>query len=70
MTKSTFNYVIRKNSYFFSELFLDYLIKKEPCSYNLGGYKKSMGIFYSDIEIKCKASLVAIKRILKRIAKR
>lgn len=70
ITRKTFNYVIRKNSYFVSSLFLDYIIKKEPCSYNLGGYKKSMGIFYSDIEIKCKAFLVAIKRIFKRIAKR
>lgn len=70
ITKKTYNYVIRKNSYFVSSLFLDYIIRKEPCSYNLGGYKKSMGIFYSDIEIKFKAFLVAIKKIIKRIAKR
>lgn len=70
ITKSTFNYVIRKNSYFVSRLFLDYMIKKEPCSYNLGGYKESMGFFYSDKEIKFKASVVAIKQIIKCIVNR
>lgn len=70
ISKQTFNCVIRKNSYFVGGLYLDYMMKKEPCSYNLGGYKKAMGFFYSDIEIKCKAFLVGIKRIVKRLLKR
>ena len=49
ISKQTFNCVIRKNSYFVGGLYLDYMMKKEPCSYNLGGYKKAMGFFYSDI---------------------
>lgn len=70
ITKSTYKFVIRKNSFFVSELFLDYVMKKDPCSYDLHGYKNSTGKFYGDIEIKSKAFLLLMKRIVEKIIKK
>lgn len=64
ISKKTFKTVKKDNSYFLSRLYIDYIIKKNKCSYDLGGYCKSIGKYYSDLEIKCKVFIIILKKIL------
>ena len=69
---NTYKYVKKKNSYFVSGLYLDYIIKKKPCSYNLDGYNSAASVYYSDLEIRVKAAIIAIKSMgykLKQVLK-
>ncbi|HCJ08067.1 MAG TPA: hypothetical protein DHV96_06820 [Lachnospiraceae bacterium] len=69
VTKKTYEFIKRKNGFFVSDLYLQYMIKKRPCSYNLDGYDQAVGKYYGNIEIKVKAVLLEIKYILKKIVR-
>lgn len=55
---------------FLCELYFDFCIRKLPCSYDLSGFNKAMGIFYSKSEIILGAYLFGIKKILKKIIRK
>ena len=68
ITRKTYNSIIRRNGFFVGRLYYEYVIKKEPCSYNLDGFEKAAGKFYSKAELKRKAMLYGvITGITKRI---
>lgn len=59
-----------KNDYkkMVAELFLKFIIKKEPCSYSLDGFENSMGIFFQKNEIySAIIKLIFIKAVKKTI---
>ena len=65
ITPETFVYVKNANRTFLSTLYLDYIILKRKCSYDLSGYKESLRVFYSDKEIRNAAKLMFIERAIK-----
>lgn len=69
ITKKTYNYVKRKNSFFVSSLYLEYIVQKKQCSYILDNYKGSVKKYYSDFEIKFKALFIVIERVIRKILK-
>lgn len=66
ISKDTFKNVKQRNGYFVSELYLNYVIKKKPCSYNLDGFATSIGKYYNRIETYIYAMIIEIKNIIKR----
>lgn len=70
ITLKTYNTIIRKNSFFVSELYYEYIIRKNPCSYNLDGYENSIGKYYGNFEIKSKAIYIRVKLLICNIVKR
>lgn len=69
ISKDTYEYVKEKNGYFVAKLYFEYVIRKNPCSYDLSGYKEAVRIHYSDFKIKCQVLDVIIKKIFNRIRK-
>lgn len=65
ITPETFVCVKNANRTFLSTLYLDYIILKRKCSYDLSGYKESLRVFYSDKEIRNAAKLMFIERAIK-----
>ena len=51
ISKSTYDCVIRENGKFLNKLYFDYVIRGVPCSYDLSGLEKTIGIYYSKQEI-------------------
>ena len=47
----TFNKVLRDNGRFVNKLYFDYVVRKKPCSYDLSGFDKAVGVYYSEKEI-------------------
>ena len=52
---------------FLCDLYCNYVILHKPCSYDLSGFKDSMGIFYETYEIKIGAYILLIRKILRKI---
>lgn len=52
ISQKTFEYIKRENGIFVGMLFFNYVIRKKPCSYDLEGYKDSLGRYYIDMEVK------------------
>ena len=65
ITPETFVCVKNANRTFLSTLYLDYIILKRKCSYDLSGYKESLRVFYSDKEIRNAAKFMFIERAIK-----
>lgn len=61
----TFNFVKEANKKFLSTLYLDYIILKRKCSYDLSSYKESLRVFYSKNEVKNTAKFMFIERAIK-----
>lgn len=70
ISKNTFKNVKQRNGYFVSELYLNYVIKKKPCSYNLDGFATSIEKYYNRIEIYNYSMIIEMKNILKRLVKK
>ncbi len=47
ITKRTFDYVKKENRRFVAGLYYRYVVRKQPCSYELGGFNKAVGHYYS-----------------------
>lgn len=51
ITKDTYEWVVKENGRFVNQLYFDYVVRKQPCSYALSGFEKSIGVYYSKKEI-------------------
>ena len=69
ITADTFRYVAERNLEFIAELYYDFCVRKEYCSYNLDGLESMYGVFYSKLELKRKVLRLVLKRKTKRIRK-
>ena len=67
ITISTLKKIKKDYKLFVSELYLKFIIRKEPCSYNLTGFNDAMGIYFNKYEIIFLALLKGIKIIFNRI---
>lgn len=68
ITKKTFNVVKKSNLKFITQLYYDFVIRKNGCSYDLTSFKTSTKIYYSPSKIKFKAYLYGLKRMLGKLA--
>ncbi len=62
----TFNNLKRDILDFIVELYIDYIIKKNKCSYDLSSFDESIKVFYSKREFKKNLYKKVLKNILKR----
>lgn len=69
ITAKTFKTVKKDYKNFVSELYFIYLIKKDPCSYDLTGFDNSMGIFFTKAEIYVEILCLIFKKVLRRVTK-
>ena len=69
ISDKTFKTVKRDYRNFVSELYYMYIIKKEPCSYDLSGFDDSMGIFFTITEIYIGILCLIFKKILRKVTK-
>lgn len=67
ISAKTFKKVKKDYRRFVAELYLDFVIKKNPCSYDLSGFDDAMGIFYSKSEIMRELAVVVINKILHKV---
>ena len=69
ITARTFKAVKKDYEAFVSELYYMYIIKKEPCSYDLSGFDDSMGIFFTKTEIYIGILSLIFKKMLRKVTK-
>lgn len=69
ITSKTFKTVKKDYRKFVSELYYIYIIKKEPCSYDLTRFDDAMGIFFTKAEIYSGVAYVILKKIIKKVIK-
>lgn len=69
ITTETFLSVKKDNLKFIERLYFDFVIRKNPCSYDLSGRSQTFQIFYDYGKIKRKAIFILCFRILKFPAK-
>ena len=50
-----------------ARLYWQFVIKKEPCSYDLSGFKNSINVFYSRMEFTCMMLKCGIKMISRKL---
>ena len=73
ISKKTFLSIKKDNQKFITGLFLDFVILKQPCSYDLSERKETLNVFYDYKKIKTSAIIQLFGRILKapfRLVKR
>ncbi len=66
-----FAHVKKKNRAFVQELYYQYIVKKMPCTYDLSGYKKACGVFYSMAAVRMGVPGLLLKdsaRLAKRMS--
>ncbi len=69
----TFLQLKEDNLRFIAELYTSYVIRKNPCSYDLSSFDRSIQVFYSKGYVKariCRDKTTAIKRRFNRLLKR
>lgn len=59
----TFHAVKKNNFEFIAGLYLDYIILKKPCSYDLSNYKENISVFYNTKEIYFKIFRILINKV-------
>lgn len=61
-----------KNDYrkFLADLYFEFVIKKQPCSYDLKGFDDAMGIYFNKYDIVLLAYFNVIKSLIKKIIRR
>ncbi len=72
ISSQTFLQVKEDNLKFIAQLYNQYVIRKNPCSYDLSGFDRAIQVFYSKRSVKvglCKKILTAIKNRFKRLMK-
>lgn len=70
ITVDTFKTVKKGYKKFLCNLYLDLVLFKDPCSYELGGFNKAMGIYFNKYSIILGAILRIPKRIIRNIKNR
>lgn len=63
ISKETFLDVKKENAQFVAQLYYKYLLRKQPCSYDLSGFDESVKFFYSKKEIY-KAMFTVIRKTI------
>lgn len=69
ITAKTFKSIKNDYKQFCIELYFQFCIKKDSCSYKLDGFSDSMGIFFSKNEIIRKAYLYGFVKLIRKIVK-
>ena len=67
ISAQTFKKVKKDYKRFVAELYFDYCIRKQPCSYKLDNFNESMGIFFKKSEVINEIIIVVISRIINKI---
>lgn len=62
----TFLSIKKDNFEFISSLYLDYIIRKKPCSYDLSDYQNSLNCFYSYKYVRFSANKMFAKKFCKK----
>lgn len=66
ITSETFRVILKENLNFIANLYFDYCIRKQYCSYNLDGFENIIGIFYSKKDLKNNILGCGIKKVLNK----
>lgn len=69
ISAKTFKAVKKDYRNFVSELYYIYIIKKEPCSYDLTGFNDSMGIFFTKADIYIGGLGLIFKKMLNKVTR-
>lgn len=69
ISAETFKKVKKDYKKFVADLYIDFVIKKEPCSYKLSGFNDSMGIFLKKSEIRAEIIMRIINRFVNKFKK-
>lgn len=69
ISAKTFKAVKKDYRNFVSELYYIYIIKKEPCSYDLTGFNDSMGIFFTKVDIYIGGLGLIFKKMLNKVTR-
>lgn len=65
----TFKQVKKDYKKFVADLYIDFVIRKEPCSYDLSGFNDSMGIFFTKSEMRAEIFKRFISRVINKLKK-
>lgn len=65
----TFKQVKKDYKKFVADLYIDFVIRKEPCSYDLSGFNDSMGIFFTKSEMRVEIVKRFISRVINKLKK-
>ena len=69
ITAKTFKAVKSDYKEFVADLFLTYVIRKKPCSYDLSGFDDAMGIFFTKKEIIARVITLFFQKAANRVVK-
>lgn len=68
ITADTFLLVRQKNLEFLSSLYLNYIVRKKACSYDLSGYRNSIQVFYSHMQVYGMLLKIILRKMLRMIS--
>ena len=69
ITSDTFKTVREGYKELLKEFYWRFVVRKDPCSYDLSGFQDAMGIYYSKWEIIAASYMTAPRRMVKKIRK-
>lgn len=69
ISAETFKIVKKDYKEFVADLYIDFVIRKEPCSYDLSGFNDSMGIFFTKSEMRAEIFKRFISRVINKLKK-
>lgn len=67
ITASTLKKVKKDYKWFVAGLYWSFVIRKNPCSYDLTGFNDAMGIYYNKIDVIVCAWLTGVKRVIAKL---
>lgn len=67
ITSSTLKKVKKDYLNFVSELYLDFVIRKKPCSYDLSGFNDAMGIYFNKYDVILRSLCCGVRKIIRKI---
>lgn len=67
ISRETLRVVLDENAGFLADLYVNFCMRKHPCSYDLGGYNNAITVFYSHFKILKKAIPILIKKIFYKL---
>lgn len=67
ITADTLKSVKKGYKHFLQGCYFDFVIRKQPCSYDLSGFDNAMGIYFNKVNIILGAYWVGVKKVIKKI---
>ncbi|MBW7571107.1 glycosyltransferase [Succinivibrio faecicola] len=67
VSSKTLKSIIKDYRTFVSRLYLDFVIKRRKCSYDLSGFNANTGIYFSKLQIVIRALFLGINDLVKKI---